>query len=131
MHRLGREHRRGHPVSAVAAPAMTEQQLLDAILDTCRLLRLRTAHFRPARTAAGWRTAVAGDGKGFPDLVIVGLDQVVYRELKTDRGRPAAEQDVWVAALAAAGADIAIWRPRDWHSGRITADLFALAGRPR
>lgn len=60
-------------------PRMTEQQLLANVLDLCRLLGLRTAHFRPAQTAHGWRTPVSGDGQGWPDLVIVGAGGILVR----------------------------------------------------
>ena len=93
---------------------MREADLLAAILDACALLRLRTAHFRPAWTAKGYRTAVQGDGKGFPDLVIIGPRGVLYRELKGPRGSLSTEQDAWLAALTDAGQDAGVWRETDW-----------------
>lgn len=33
-------------------------------------LGYRVAHFRPEKTAHDWRTAVAADGKGYPDLAM-------------------------------------------------------------
>ena len=63
-----------------------------------------------------WQTPVAGDGAGFPDLVLVHPDkrQVLYRELKSERGRLTFEQHEWGRVLTAAGADYAVWRPADW-----------------
>jgi len=93
---------------------MREADLLAAILDACALLRLRTAHFHAAQTKRGaWVTPVAGDGKGFPDLVITGR-RVAYRELKVGRNKPTAEQDAWLAALTDAGQDAGVWRETDW-----------------
>lgn len=111
---------------------MTEADLLVSVLDLASLLGLRTAHFRPARTAAGWRTAVAGDGKGFPDLVVSGRS-VLFRELKADRGRLSPEQVLWVAALKVARADVAVWTPADLRSGRVESELRAIrpATHPR
>ena len=94
-------------------PRMSEDDLLASILDACARLRLRTAHFRPAWTERGYRTAVSGDGKGFPDLVIAGR-RVAYRELKVGRNKPTAEQDAWLAALTDAGQDAGVWRETDW-----------------
>lgn len=106
---------------------MTEDQLLANVLDLCRLTHVRTAHFRPARTATGWRTAVSGDGKGFPDLVLVGNKGVLFRELKSDKGRPDTEQAVWLERLRAAGANVGVWRPDDLHAGSILHEIQAVA----
>ncbi len=34
----------------------------------------------------------------------------------------------WGKTLVEAGANYAIWRPEDWESGRIEAELVAIAG---
>jgi len=108
---------------ARVARAMSENELLVGILDRARWFGVVTAHFRPARTKTGWVTAVAGDGKGFPDLVLVGPCGVLYRELKTERGRLSPEQLRWRDALQAAGADWAVWKPSDLLAGRVDAEL--------
>lgn len=94
---------------------MTETDFQAGVIEYARLTGWRTAHFRPAMTDKGWRTPVAGDGKGFPDLVLVhekrGL--LLVRELKSDRGRLTPEQDLWLKALASAGVDVGVWRPKD------------------
>src|SRR5690606_21908778 len=76
-----RGQERGVNTATVArvARAMSENELLVGILDRARWFGVVTAHFRPARTKTGWVTAVAGDGKGFPDLVLVGPGGVLYR----------------------------------------------------
>lgn len=108
---------------ARVARAMSEADLLANVLDRARWLGVAAAHFRPARTKAGWRTAVAGDGKGFPDLVLVGPGGVLYRELKAEAGRLEPAQKRWRDALQAAGADWAVWRPSDLLAGRVDAEL--------
>lgn len=82
------------------------------IIQLARTLGWRVAHFRPAQTSKGWRTAVAADGAGFPDLVLV-RDRIVYAELKNERGRVTEEQAEWRAALEVAGAEFYLWRPDD------------------
>ena len=47
---------------------------------------------------------------GFPDLVLV-KDRVLFRELKTDKGRVSPAQKTWGVKLTDAGADWSIWRP--------------------
>jgi hypothetical protein len=93
---------------------MNETEFQGAVLDLAKLFGWRVAHFRPARTEQGWRTAVAADGKGFPDLVLVHPKYgVLFRELKTDTTQLSADQEAWRDSLLDAGADWDIWRPRD------------------
>jgi hypothetical protein len=83
-----------------------------------------TAHFRPAQSQTGrWLTAVQGDGKGYPDLTLVGKGGVLFRELKAAKGVLKPEQRLWLAALEEAGADAGVWRPVDLQSGRIEAEI--------
>lgn len=103
---------------------MTEEQLLKAVLDMARLFGVTSAHFRPALSQSGrWHTAVAGDGKGFPDLVLVGPGGILYRELKTAVGRLRSDQLVWLRELKRAGADAGLWRPVDLQNGTIEREL--------
>ena len=44
-------------------------------------------------------------------------------ELKAERGRATPEQVEWLTALLAADLHATIWRPSDWLSGRIEAEL--------
>lgn len=90
-----------------------EDEWQATVVELARTLGWRVAHFRPARTKDDWRTPVAADGKGFPDLVLV-RDRVVYAELKSDRGALRPDQREWIAALEAAGQEVYIWRPIDF-----------------
>ena len=97
---------------------MTESEFQGAVIDLAHLSGWRVAHFRAARTAHGWRTPTSADAAGFPDLVLVHAErrQVLYRELKSERGRLTFEQAEWRRTLTAAGQDWALWRPSDWSS---------------
>lgn len=110
-----------------ALPMRENEDFLPAVIDLCHTLGLLVAHFRPVQDKSGrWRTAVAGDGAGFPDLVIVGPGGVLYRELKSARGRVEADQVVWLRALQTAGANAAVWQPEHLTDGTIPSELAAL-----
>jgi VRR-NUC domain len=102
----------GFPPRTSRAP-VTEREFERAVLETLRVFGWRHCHFRPARTSRGWRTALSGDA-GFPDIVAVRDERVLFIELKTERGRLSEEQGRWLAALGFAGADVHCWRPSDW-----------------
>jgi hypothetical protein len=102
---------------------MTEAELLSVVLECASLFGWRSAHFRPAQTSHGWRTAVSGDGKGFVDVLLVGHGRVLFRELKSTRGRLSPDQQVWRDHLLANGADWGCWHPGDWLDGSIEAEL--------
>lgn len=78
------------------------------------------AHFRPAMTAKGWRTPVSGPlGKGWPDLVLVRRDRIIFAELKADRGALTADQERVLRLLDDVDPSdemvkVHIWRPRYW-----------------
>ena len=77
---------------------------------------------------AGWLVYHTYDSRrsepGFPDLVLVHPKYgVLWRELKTERNSPTADQRKWLERLKAAGEDAEVWRPRDWLSGRIREEL--------
>jgi hypothetical protein len=50
---------------------------------------------------------------GFPDLVLV-RDRVLFAELKGPRTHVTRDQQHWLDALRAAGAEVYLWRPDDW-----------------
>ena len=66
----------------------------------------------------GWRHYHTHDSRrsapGFPDLVLVRGERVIFAELKTDTGRVSVAQREWLDALRLTPAEVAIWRPRDW-----------------
>jgi hypothetical protein len=105
---------------------MREDVLQASVLEMAARFGVRTAHFRPAQLGQRWVTPVAGDGKGFPDLVLAGR-RLLVRELKGTGGTTSADQKLWLAALAAAGVDVGIWTPEHLRSGVIEAELRAIS----
>jgi hypothetical protein len=93
---------------------LTENDWKRRVTDTAKLFNWRWAHFRPARTAKGWRTAVEGH-KGFPDLVLVRPPRVIFAELKVNT-RPTFEQAQWLDDLSeVSGVEVYLWTPDNWN----------------
>jgi hypothetical protein len=96
---------------------MTEDQLLDQVTELARWFSLLTYHTRDSRRSA----------PGFPDLVIAGRRGVIFAELKSRAGNLTQDQQTWKWTLLASGQQWRLWRPADWQSGHIEAELRSIA----
>jgi len=101
-----------------AARTTTERDFQRTVIELAQRLGWKVAHFRPAQNQHGdWRTPVAADGAGFPDLVLV-RERVIFAELKNDNGRLRPQQRQWLDAINRASptdaVDAVVWRPKDW-----------------
>ena len=86
-------------------PATTEKQWTDQVRKIARLMGWLDYHtYRSTRSTPG-----------FPDLVLVRGDRIIFAELKREKGgvlSPA--QRVWLDALAATNlVEVHVWRPSD------------------
>jgi len=92
-----------------------EEDFLSQIIDLAHIYHWRIAHFRPAWTQKGWRTAVSGDGKGFPDCVLVKPPRIIFAELKSEKGIVTPAQREWLDTLALLPrVEVYVWRPGDF-----------------
>lgn len=99
-------------IPSVRAPEISEREFTAQVLDIALTFRWLRAHFRPARTAAGWRTPVAGDGKGFLDLTLLRGPRLIVAELKVGKGKLTSDQVVWKQAWEDIPcAEVYIWTP--------------------
>jgi hypothetical protein len=99
----------------VASSPELERDFQKAVVELAQLAGWRVAHFRPAKTSKGWRTPVAADGAGFPDLVLVRESRLVVAELKSGTGRVSQEQQGWLDAFETVpSTEVFVWRPGDW-----------------
>lgn len=98
-------------------PPVTEAEFTRQVLAMAYVFGWRSAHFRPARTADGWRTAVQGDGKGFPDVFAAHPKRgwVIAAELKVGRNKLTPAQADWIATLEAVGIATYLWTEKDWE----------------
>jgi len=97
-------------------PGMSEREFQAIVVEVAQLHGYELAyHTHDSRRSA----------PGFPDLVLVSSrrGRVLFRELKTDKGRVSPDQRTWIDGLTAAGMDAGVWRPSDLTSGRILAEL--------
>jgi VRR-NUC domain-containing protein len=99
-------------------PALTEAQFMEQVAQLAELRGWSWAHFRPARTAKGWRTPVSGPlGKGWPDLFLIRHRDQKFMgvELKVDGGRQTSEQEEVEIQFVLANIPFYVWRPTDWE----------------
>ena len=101
---------------AVMNGQVTEKEFQQTVVDFARLRGWRTYHTHDSRRSDA----------GFPDLVMVRGDRLVFAELKTEKGRLSAAQEQWREALAAMGEQVGdpdvwppqvgafVWRPSNW-----------------
>lgn len=106
------------PAQQVIAKNMTERELEANIARLCKTLRVAYYHTH---------TAIHSP-EGFPDDVVCGT-RVLFRENKRTGKDPTEKQQGWLDRLAAAGQDVGVWRPEDWLSGRIEAEIRAVSTR--
>ena len=99
---------------------MTEKELQAAVLKLSHVLGYMTYHTFDSRRSQ----------PGFPDLVLVRPHdgRLLMIELKSARGRLTPEQEQWVEALTATRAEVYVFRPSDWTSGKIEATLMSYLG---
>ena len=84
----------------------------------------QVAHFRPAQNGRGqWRTAVSGDGKGFPDFLAIHKEtgRMMVVECKTGKAKATKEQLEWMEYFRLAGAEVYEWHPDDWDTIKLIA----------
>lgn len=86
----------------IAALALTEAQWQELVVDFARLHGWRHYHTHDSRRSAA----------GFPDLVLVRGPELLFVELKSEKGRITPQQRQWLEALDAV-TETHVWRPSD------------------
>lgn len=103
---------------------MTEAQLTTAVLDLAATLGYLCYHPRTSQRKDAWLTAAQGNGaKGFPDLVCVGNNRVIFAELKCGYNKPSNEQITWARQITGNGGECFLWTDKDWTDGTIERTL--------
>ena len=94
---------------------MNETALKSIVVNIARRYGWLIHHDLPAMNRRGrWATHVEGD-VGFPDLVLLSphYGQLLFVELKSEKGRTTSSQDNWLDALGLAGVEHHVVRPSD------------------
>lgn len=94
-----------------------EDAFLDNVMQLARHCGwTKVVHFRPARTAKGWRTAGSGDVVGWPDLLLIHppTGTLIVAELKIPPNVCTPEQESWLQAFRDADIAAYVWTPDSW-----------------
>lgn len=99
---------------------ISEEAFQNDVIDIAHQYGFLVAHFRIVKVQRAngttfYQVPVAADGKGWPDLVLVG-PRIVYAELKAMNGILSPEQKVWRDALLKAGGEWYCWKPSDYDA---------------
>ena len=96
--------------------------------------QFRDKHVIPLAKALGWRHYFTYRSTyspaGFPDMVFVRGERLIFAELKMEKGKPTLQQLEWLAdlrtvarAIQTGNIEVHLWRPADWLAGDIEAAL--------
>lgn len=98
----------------------TEDQLQTNTIDAAQQFGWSAYHTHDSRRSQA----------GFPDLVLWHPIQrrFIIRELKKETGVLSTAQRTTIQTMRDAGADVAVWRPRDWVSQLIINELRGVTG---
>lgn len=97
--------------------AQTEAQFQSAVQQLASLRGFSWMHIRPGLNERGhWRTPISGRlGTGWPDLVMVKGQRMIFAELKAQKGKVTGLQSEVLGVLTAVPcAEVYVWRPSDW-----------------
>ena len=98
----------------MTTPPISEASFQSAVIALARLCGWRVAHFHDSRRQVSWNKWVGdADAAGFPDLVMVRAAELMFVELKADKGRLTKLQTVWMGFLSQV-AECHVWWPKDW-----------------
>ena len=93
---------------------VTEAEFQAAVIDLARLCGWKIVHFHDSRRQVGQQLIGDANAKGWPDLVLARGGALLFRELKSSKGKVTDDQVAWIQVLEGTGADACVWRPEDW-----------------
>lgn len=105
-------------IPLLLAPNLSERAFQREVLRYAKQRGWKAFHASRAQYKGGqWLTPYGGDGKGFPDLLLLRGTRLVIAELKAQAGTLRKEQRDWLHAFQQLPcAEVYLWRPSDWHT---------------
>ena len=110
----------------------SEAELVANIITCAQDNGWKAVHFRPAKTARGWRTPIQGD-KGSPDILCAKGGRLLLIETKDATGKLSPEQRLWAQeltydencrSLPVGAYGYMLARPADWPRVRETLERY-------
>jgi hypothetical protein len=101
-------------VAAMNLDQMSEAEWQGQVIELAHLLGWKHNHTRRS-IGKGHKWVTATSVIGWPDLTLwhEAQHRILFVELKTEKGKLTAEQVAVLKSLAAAGAEVYVWRPSD------------------
>jgi hypothetical protein len=96
--------RKGAPAYGRHTMRQSEAVFMQQVIQLSKFYSWRYYHTHDSRRSA----------PGFPDLVLVRPPEILFVELKAEKGRVRPEQQEWISALHACGLEVHLWRPGQW-----------------
>lgn len=117
---------RPEPVTTPSA-SKTERQRLQQLAAGMSEAQLQS-NVRRMATVCGWKIYHTRDSRksdiGFPDLVLVRKNRLLFVELKSEKGKITPEQREWLHVLMLTKrVETFLWRPSQWLDGTIEGML--------
>ena len=107
----------------MAKQAIRGKDLQKSVIDLAHMKHWHVVHNPTIQDARGiWRTALAADSRGFPDLLCF-RDRVIAIEIKGDGDTMKPEQEEWRNRCHRAGVEHYVVRPKDWLDGTVEGIL--------
>src|SRR5260221_6781169 len=104
------------PVVPDFAASMTEAELQRNILQAAKMTGWTAYHTRYS----------LGSEPGFPDVLLLRGERLLFAELKRATGKLTPAQEFWLWALRLVpGVEVFVWRPADWLDNSILRILLA------
>jgi hypothetical protein len=100
-----------------------EADFMAAVIEAAHVFGWHTCHVRKS-IGKGRKWTTSTSVVGWPDVAMwhETARRLLFAELKSESGKTTAEQLAVLASLAAAGAEVHLWRPSDWDEIARTLD---------